>query len=158
MPKLRLVIVLSLLILFGCAHLQRGVENHSHSIAFFVVVPGFAGAELGDAAVRSTYESILSRTGHASPWGQVGIALNYPYTAFLTGSGPDRFELDVSKTDTYERLFRIAHEMKIQVLVGLNGGPWAEPEGPFNAFWKTAHAGKYLSLRLSKLQLLKITK
>jgi hypothetical protein len=96
-------------------------------------------------ALREHFLEIRQLVGNKGKWGSVGLAFNYPYTAFLGGSGPDHFELDKKRLQQYERATRIAHELSMPVLVGLNGAVWASSDGPFNAYWKTVKGGKYLS-------------
>ena len=35
--------------------------------------------------------------------------------------------------------------MGLPILVGFNSGPWGNSAGPFNAYWKTAHGGRFLA-------------
>jgi len=33
----------------------------------------------------------------------------------------------------------------LPLIVGFNSGPWGNSAGPFNAYWKTAHGGRFLA-------------
>jgi hypothetical protein len=113
-------------------------------IAFFIYTPGLSGAERGADAVRAQFREFLDRLGPKSDYGSVGIALNYPYTTFVSGTVPANFAVS-NVIKFYELNVRVAKEMEIPVLVGLNGGPWASVKGPFNSYWKMAEGGRYLA-------------
>jgi hypothetical protein len=114
-------------------------------ISFFIYTPGFSGASQGDAAVRAQFQEFIDHLGNHSRYGSVGIALNYPYTEFVTGHGPASFAVDEARIKLYEANVRVAHEMGLPVLVGFNGGPWGNHGGPFNSYWKTAGGGRFLA-------------
>lgn len=124
---------------------QAPEKSRHWPISFFIYTPGFSGAEHGDNAVRAQFQEFVDHLGNHSRYGSVGIALNYPYTAFVTGHGPASFAVDAAKIKLYEANVRVAHEMGLPVLVGFNGGPWGEPGGPFNSYWKTADGGRFLA-------------
>jgi hypothetical protein len=95
--------------------------------------------------MEAHFRDIQQSLGVRGKWGRVGLAFNFPYTSFAIGTGPDKFALDPKRLIQYEAATKTAHRMHMPVLVGFNGSVWAEPEGPFNSFWKTADGGKYLS-------------
>jgi hypothetical protein len=131
----------------ACSPLQAQVPEKSphRPISFFIFTPGFSGASEGDEAVRAQFQEFVDHLGSRTRYGSVGIALNYPYTAFVTGQGPTSFTVDAARIKLYEANVRVAHEMGLPVLVGFNGGPWSSSGGPFNAYWKTAHGGRFLA-------------
>src|SRR5579859_4010150 len=114
-------------------------------ISFFIYPPGFSGASHGDDAVRAQFREFIDHLGRRSHYGSVGIALNYPYLTFVTGHGPASFAVDLVRMKLYEANVRVAHEMGLPVMVGFNGGPWFQPGGPFNAYWKTTEGGRFLA-------------
>ena len=65
-------------------------------IAFFIYTPGLSGAERGADAVRAQFREFLDRLGPKSDYGSVGIALNYPYTTFVSGTVPANFAVRMS--------------------------------------------------------------
>ncbi len=128
----------------GCAHVEPKTDSPK-PIAFYIFIPHLCPGKSGEKAVRAQYREFLDHLGHASQYGSVGVALNYPYTAFLVGDRPNNFSPDRAKLKLYEINVRVAHEMGLPVMVGFNGGPWAEVSGPFNAYWKTVDGGSYLA-------------
>jgi hypothetical protein len=109
------------------------------------VFPDRGFLHFDEKSLKEHFLEIRTRVGNKGKWGVVGLAFNYPYTAFLEGCGPDKFALSDNRLKQYERATRIAHELNMPVLVGLNGAEWASSEGPFNDYWKTVSGGKYLS-------------
>jgi hypothetical protein len=124
---------------------QAPEKSRHRSISFFIFPPGFSGAEHGDDAVRAQFQEFVDHLGNRSRYGSVGIALNYPYPAFVTDHGPASFAVDRARIKLYEANVRVAHEMGLPVLVGFNGSPWFQPGGPFNSYWKTAQGGRFLA-------------
>jgi hypothetical protein len=114
-------------------------------ISFFIYTPGLSGAELGEATVRAQFQEFLNHLGNQSEHGTVGVALSYPYTAFVTGTGPENFRIRTDIMHLYELNVRVAKQMGLPVLVGFNGGPWASTEGTFNSYWKTTQGGRFLA-------------
>jgi hypothetical protein len=145
----RVVLVFCVALLLGQAlalpQAQAPEKSGHRPITFFIYTPGFSGARNGDDAVRAQFQEFIDHLGSRSRYGSVGIALNYPYLTFVTGHGPASFAVDAAQIKLYEANVRVAHEMGLPVLVGFNGGPWFEPGGPFNAYWKTAHGGGFLA-------------
>ncbi len=146
-PRVVLVWCVALFLGQACSVSQaQAPEKSSHRpISFFIYTPGFSGAEHGDDAVRAQFQEFIDHLGSRSRYGSVGIALNYPYLTFVTGHGPASFAVDAARIKLYEANVRVAHEMGLPVLAGFNGGPWGEPGGPFNAYWKTARGGRFLA-------------
>lgn len=146
---LRVVLVSCVALLLGQAcslsQAQAPKKSRHQPIFFFIYTPGFSGAEHGDDAVRAQFQEFVDHLGDHSRYGSVGIALNYPYTVYVTGHGPASFAVDAARIKLYEANVRVAHEMGLPVLIGFNGGPWAESGGPFNSFWKTADGGRFLA-------------
>ncbi len=128
----------------GCQTPSKS-EMSPRSIDFFVYIPKLANAEKDDFAVEEVFKEIIAHLGPSTRWGRVGLAFNHPYTAFVSGEKPENFAMKSEFKIYYERLIRVAHKMQIPVLVGLNGGPWATPIGPYNSYWKSVSHGQYLS-------------
>jgi hypothetical protein len=124
---------------------QAPEKSPHRPISFFIYTPGFSGAEHGDDAVRAQFQEFVDHLGSRSRYGSVGVALNYPYLAFVTGHGPASFAVDAARIKLYEANVRVAREMGLPVMVGFNGGPWGEPGGPFNSYWKAADGGRFLA-------------
>jgi len=119
--------------------------SNTNSALTVFVFPDEGFLHFDENALREHFLEIRRHVGNKGKWGSVGLAFNFPYTAFLEGSGPDNFELSRKRLQQYELATRIAHELSMPVLVGLNGAVWASSDGPFNAYWKTVNGGKYLS-------------
>jgi hypothetical protein len=134
--------VIILLLAVPCAHAESA---RTHAMQFYVYPKGLMQAEKGETAVESAIDDILQKTGSASPWGTVGIALVHPYTAFVEGSSPADFRMKEAIKPFYETIVRVAARRKVPLLVTFNGANWAGPGGPFNAYWKTAEGGRYLA-------------
>ena len=143
-------------LVFGCVALLLGQpcslsqtqapeRSHHRPISFFIYPPGFSGARRGDDAVRAQFQEVIDHLGNRSRYGSVGIALNDPYLTFVTGHGPASFVVDAVRMKLYEANVRVAHEMGLPVMVGFNGGPWFQPGGAFNAYWKTVEGGRFLA-------------
>jgi hypothetical protein len=146
-PRVVLVWCVALFLGQACSLSQaQAPEKSPHRpISFFIYTPGFSGAQHGDEAVRAQFQEFIDHLGSRSHYGSVGIALNYPYLTFVTGHGPSSFAVDAARIKLYEAIVRVAHEMGLPVLVGFNGGPWFQPGGPFNSYWKTAQGGRFLA-------------
>ncbi len=132
------------LLLVSCQTTQMS-EVPPRSIDFYVYIPKLANAEKGDEDVETVFKDILTHLGPSSRWGRVGLAFNHPYTAFVSGETPENFVMKSEFKIYFERLIRVAHKMKIPILVGLNGGPWSTPIGPYNSYWKSVNQGQFLS-------------
>jgi len=124
---------------------QAPEKSRQRPISFFIYTPGLSGAQHGDDAVRAQFQEFIDHLGSRSRYGSVGIALNYPYLTFVIGHGLGSFAVDTDRIKLYEANVRVAHEMGLPVLVGFNGGPWFQPGGPFNSYWKMAHGGRFLA-------------
>ncbi|MGO9451205.1 MAG: hypothetical protein ACLQDV_09220 [Candidatus Binataceae bacterium] len=109
------------------------------------VRPGESEEAKTERALEEEFTEIRNHLGRSSPKGRIGIALNYPYTVFLEGDGPDHFQVRTDTAHLYEINIRVAQKRGMPVMVGFNGADWAGPGGAFNAYWKTADGGKYLS-------------
>jgi hypothetical protein len=146
---LRVVLIWCVALFLGqvCSPLQAQAPERSphRPISFFIFTPGFSGASHGDDAVRAQFQEFVDHLGSRSRYGSVGIALNYDYAECVTGHGPTRFSVDAAKIKLYKANVRVAHEMGLPILVGFNSGPWGNSGGPFNAYWKTAHGGRFLA-------------
>jgi hypothetical protein len=146
-PRVLLVVCVALLL--GQAWLlpeaQAQKKSRYRPISFFIYTPSLSPAEHGDGAVRAQFQEFIDHLGDHSRYGSVGIALNYPYTVYVTGHGPASFAIDAARLKLYEANVRVAHEMGLPVLVGFNGGPWGESGGSFNAYWKTVQGGRFLA-------------
>jgi hypothetical protein len=133
----------------GCSHAgssgHLGEEAPPKPISFFIYAPHLWGAEQGESAVRAQFQEFIDHLGSRSKYGVVGVGLNYPYTAFVIGHGPNGFAVDSPRIERYELYVKVAEEMGIPIMVGLNGGPWASQGGAFNAYWKTAQGGRFLA-------------
>lgn len=101
-------------------------------------------AQQGEAAVTAHFQEILNQLGTSSEWGRVGIALTYQYTAWVTGTGPNNFQLSPIFPPLYDTLFKVAYYMGIPLMIIFNGSTWSAPEGAYNEYWKTKDGGKYL--------------
>jgi len=110
---------------------------------FAIPVPEFL--QFNAKTKAEHFSDIQNSLGVKGKWGRVGLAFNFPYTSFVIGDGPANFSLDPARLAQYEEATKTAHRMQLPVLVGFNGSVWAEPGGAFNAYWKTAGGGKYLS-------------
>lgn len=146
-PRVVLAWCVALFLGQACSVSQaQAPEKSSHRpISFFIYTPGFSGAEHGDDAVRAQFQEFVDHLGGHSRYGSVGIAINYDYAEYVTGHGPASFAVDAAKIKLYEANVRVAHEMGLPILVGFNSGPWGNSAGPFNAYWKTAHGGRFLA-------------
>ena len=101
-------------------------------------------AQQGEASVRVHFQEILNQLGTSSEWGRVGIVLTYQYTGWVTGTGPNNFQLSTVFPPLYDTLFKVAYTMGIPLMIIFNGSTWSAPEGAFNEYWKTRDDGKYL--------------
>ena len=144
------------LLLFGPFSCGAPLDERG-AITFYAYTPRLGGlaaitrqpGESEDAwterAIEAQFLEIKGHLGSSSSYGRVGIGLNYPYTVFLEGAGPDHFRIRKNTARLYELNVKVARKLGMPVLVGLNGADWAGAQGPFNAYWKTAEGGKYLS-------------
>jgi hypothetical protein len=107
--------------------------------------PGESEEARTERAIEQQFIEIRQHLGNVSTRGRVGVGLNYPYTVMVEGEGPDRFRVRADTARLYDINVKVAQKLRMPVLVGLNGADWAGPAGPFNAYWKTADGGKYLS-------------
>lgn len=101
-------------------------------------------ASSGEHAIEKSFQEIVTHLGKESRWARVGISLNYPYTNFLEGTGPNDFHIPDRFKVIYGRILKVARQMNLPVLVAFNGSVWAGGDGPFHRYWKTKDGGKYL--------------
>lgn len=101
-------------------------------------------ASTGEHAIEKSFQEIVTHLGKESRWARVGISLNYPYTNFLEGTGPNDFHIPDKFKVIYGRILKVAKQMNLPVLVAFNGSVWVGGDGPFHRYWKTKDGGKYL--------------
>src|ERR1700730_11795499 len=99
--------------IFFMALSSRAIAGSPTPITFYAYpahldgLPGIAvrAGESQDArterAVEEEFTEIRNHLGTSSRRGQIGVALNYPYTVFVEGDGPGHFRIRTDMAHLY---------------------------------------------------------
>lgn len=86
---------------------------------------------------------IKRHVGDKGAYGEVGLAIAYPYTAFLEGKA-GQWTVPPIMRIRFLNIMKALQLEGMQLMLGLNGSIWASGSGPYNDHWKTIDGGKYL--------------
>jgi len=126
--------------------IDRSVHDRE-GITFFIYSDFFAAATESDQALKAKFNEVFAHVGRVGPRGQVGAGLVFPYLTWTEGNGSGPYYIPNRYKKGYDNFMRVAHDLKVPVLVQLNGAVWHSPSknSAFLNYWMTADGGRYLS-------------